>query len=91
MFYRIEKFTFYRILHNVNILYHHASALFKASFRQKEINHAENRAIIRKGFRSGQVRSGMGARAATALRRAHLSAPLPRPIPGDRPGLRWAH
>ena len=27
----------------------------------------------------------MGARAATALRRAHLSAPLPRPTPGDRP------
>ena len=26
----------------------------------------------------------MGARAATALRRAHLSAPLPRPISGDR-------
>ena len=38
-----------------------------------------------------QVRSGMGARAATALRRAHLSAPLPRPIPGDRPGLGRAH
>ena len=33
----------------------------------------------------------MEARAATALRRAHLSAPLPRPIPGDRPGLRRAH
>ena len=33
-----------------------------------------------------KVRLGMGARAATALRRAHLSAPLPRPIPGDRPG-----
>ena len=38
-----------------------------------------------------QVRSGMGARAATALRRAHLAAPLPGPIPGDRPGLRRAH
>ena len=40
---------------------------------------------------TGQVRSGMGARAATALRRAHLSASLPRPTPGDRPGLRRAH
>ena len=39
----------------------------------------------------GALRSGMGARAATALRRAHLSAPLPRPIPGNRPGLRRAH
>ena len=42
-------------------------------------------------FRSDQVRSGMGARAATELRRAHLFAPLPRPIPGDRPGLRRVH
>ena len=38
-----------------------------------------------------QVRSGVGARAATALRHVHLSAPLPRPIPGDRPGLLRAH
>ena len=38
-----------------------------------------------------KVRLGMGARAATALRRAHLSALLLRPIPGDRPGLRRTH
>ena len=37
--------------------------------------------------RRSPVRSCMGARAATALCRAHLSAPLPRPIPRIRVGL----
>ena len=38
-----------------------------------------------------ETRVGIGARAATALCRVHHSAPLPWPIPGDRPGLRPAH
>ena len=37
-----------------------------------------------------EVKSSMVARAATALRRAHLSAPLPRSIPCNRPVLRRA-
>ena len=38
-----------------------------------------------------QVRSGMGARAAAALRRVHPFPPLVRFPPSDRPGLRGAH